>query len=194
MMIVLLGPDGSGKSSLIEELCDVLKDDFQSIETHHLRLSERTQKTSKRADSPHEKPPYSCWLSIVKLLYFLWIYQSGYWQNRAKIKSQNRLIIMDRYYHDLLADPLRYRYGGPLWFARVIGRWIPAPHCFIILHAPAEVLQQRKQEVSAQESHRQQQAYLDLGLELNNALILDTTQSLEHSVRLTLDYLRERLP
>jgi thymidylate kinase len=89
------------------------------------------------------------------------------------------LLICDRYYHDLLVDPRRYRYGGPLWAAKMVGRLIPKPTLWVLLDAPAEVLQARKQEVPLEETMRQRQAYLDFVRDQTNHVTIDASQSLD---------------
>ena len=104
---------------------------------------------------PHGKPPRSTVVSVGKICYWLieewWAY---FFQS-----DRGQLLVCDRYYHDLLVDPRRYRYGGPMGLARLIGRLMPQPGLWILLDAPSEVLQARKQEVTRSETERQCQAY-----------------------------------
>jgi serine O-acetyltransferase len=64
-----------------------------------------------------------------------------------------------------------------------LARWAaalgPGPDFWILLDAPAEVLQARKQEVPVEESGRQRQAYLELADHLRNAAVIDASQPLE---------------
>ena len=85
------------------------------------------------------------------------------------------LVIFDRYYHDLLVDTRRYRYGGSRWLAKFIAWFIPKPDLWILLDAPAEVMQSRKQEVSFAETERQTKAYLELAATLPNAHVVDAS-------------------
>ena len=66
----------------------------------------------------------------------------------------------------MLVDPRRYRYGGAMWLARWVGKIIPKPDLWILLDAPAEVLQKRKQEVPPEETARQRRAYLCISHDL----------------------------
>jgi thymidylate kinase len=92
------------------------------------------------------------------------------------------LLICDRYYHDLLVDPKRYRYGGPAWAAELVGKLMPQPKLWILLDAPAEVLQARKQEVTLEESARQRQEYLDFVRKQRNHLVVDASKSLDRVI------------
>jgi thymidylate kinase len=106
-------------------------------------------------------------------------------------------LIFDRYFYDLLVDPKRFRYRGPSWLIRCIGRAIPKPDLVILLNTSPGVLQARKQELSYEESERQQEAFLRLVRNLPNGRIIDADQTVEkvlsHANQILLDYLEDRL-
>ena len=89
------------------------------------------------------------------------------------------MLICDRYYHDLLVDPVRYRYGGPAWIARFVGSLMPKPDLWILLDAPPEVLQARKREVTLEETTRQRSAYLAFVRERASHAVVDASQALD---------------
>ncbi len=66
-----------------------------------------------------------------------------------------------------------------MWLARLVGKLVPQPDLWILLDAPAEVLQARKQEVPFEETVRQRQAYLDLVNGFNNSVIIDASQTID---------------
>jgi thymidylate kinase len=127
---------------------------------------------------PHGKPPRSALTSVAKI--FVWLMEEWY-ANLFQNKKET-LLICDRYYHDLLVDPKRYRYGGPMWTARLIGRLMPQPALWVLLDAPAEVLQARKQEVPPAETERQRQAYLAFVRVQRDHVIVDASQSLDRVI------------
>jgi len=88
----------------------------------------------------------------------------------------------DRHLIDALVDPKRYRYGGPMWLLRVIWRFVPQPDLIVLLDAPPEVLQARKQEVPFEESARQREAYRSLVRSMENGHVVDSTRPLEQVV------------
>ncbi|KKK82883.1 hypothetical protein LCGC14_2798930, partial [marine sediment metagenome] len=169
MMVVFLGTDGSGKSSVIHRLSRELSDEFQGSHYVHLRpgLGRSTRNEGQPVTDPHANTPRSYLGSVVKAFYLLFDYTVGYF---IKIRPLRRssLVLFDRYYHDMLVDPRRYRYGGPSWLARWVGTVIPKPDIFILLDAPAEVLYARKKEVAFEEVVRQRDAYLNLVRSLSN--------------------------
>lgn len=185
LMLTLLGPDGSGKSTVGKKLLKDLAPAFWHTQYIHLRpevgVSSNGRDNSPVVD-PHGKPPRHWTTSLLKCLYYVFDYNAGY---LCKIKPrliQTSMVVFDRYYHDLLVDPARYRYGGPLPAAKACGNFLPYPDLFLILDAPAETLHQRKQEVPLEETIRQRQAYRRLAKRLPNSYLVDASQPLKKVV------------
>ncbi len=64
-----------------------------------------------------------------------------------------------------------------------LARLVPRPDLYILLDVPAELLQQRKPEVSCEESRRQRIAYLQMFHRLPNAFIVDAAGPLDEVAR-----------
>jgi len=126
---------------------------------------------------PHGKPPRGAFLSLVKV--FIWIFEEWY---ATLVHERGALLVCDRYYHDLLVDPKRYRYGAPLWTAKFVGELMPRPKLWILLNAPPEILQTRKQEVTPEETARQCAAYLEFICGQRKHAIIDASQPLERVI------------
>lgn len=105
--------------------------------------------------------------------------------------------MFDRYYDDLLVDPRRYRYGGPLWLARLTRRLVPRPQLVVLLDASPELLWVRKHEVALEETARQRDAYLRLVRGLRNGCVVDASEPLDRVVAnvesILLDHMQERI-
>lgn len=189
VFVVFLGPDGCGKSTVIERVQGSLAPAFRGTFTFHLRprLGQRPGRASQEVLAPHRLPPRGLFSSSLKLAYFLFDFGVGYWAIVWPKLVRSTLVISDRYYHDLLVDPLRFRFGLPTRAARMVAGLVPSPDVWIILDAPAEVLQARKQEVSYDEAVRQRQGYLELAASLKNAVVVDATKSIDQVVADVLD-------
>jgi len=174
----MLGPDGAGKSSVIRGLMDKWKFQQRTVKMRHLNPRYVAQFRGQQeviVVDPHGKQPRGAFLSIVKIV--VWLFEE--WYFTLFHENQRMLIICDRYYHDLLVDPLRYRFGAPRWTASLIGKMMPHPRLWILLDAPAEVLQARKQEVRPEETARQCQAYREFIRTRRHYSIVDASQPLD---------------
>jgi hypothetical protein len=76
------------------------------------------------------------------------------------IEHASGLIMFDRYFQDLLVDPIRYRYGGPMWLPRLLNAFVPPPDLLLlVLDAAEEVILSRKRELPPVELRRQRASY-----------------------------------
>jgi len=81
----------------------------------------------------------------------------------------------------LAVDPRRYRYGGPLWMARLLGRMVPRPDLMFVLVADPEIIQARKAEVPLAETSRQVEEYRKLS-QRKGVILIDAGRPLEEVV------------
>jgi thymidylate kinase len=196
MVISFLGPDGAGKSTLIDHLERWLREAFRRVARYHLRPRWGRPGPKSPVTDPHGQPPRGLLSSLAKLV--LWVADGtmGYMVAIWPRKVRSTLVLFDRSFHDILVDPRRYRYGGPMWLSRVAGAWVIKPDLFIILDASIADLHSRKQEVALAESDRQRLAYLDLGRTLPNAHLVDAMKPPKHvasqAARIILNHLAER--
>jgi len=161
MVISFLGPDGSGKSTIIEQLISE-KLPFLKTEYFHLKPIKKTKSSNINVTDPHNYPEYSKFKSYCKLIFFLFQYNICWLINIYPLKYKSVLIIFDRYFDDLLVDNKRYRYGGSITVAKFIRLFIPKPSLYFILTTDADIIYKRKQEVSISELERQIIAYNSL--------------------------------
>ena len=184
--VVFLGPDGSGKSSVIDAVSLSLAPAFRKQARYHLRpfvFRARTESNGQPVTNPHASPKYGVIISVMKLFY-LWIdYTVGYLISVHWKKIFSTLVIFDRYFHDILIDPLRFRYGGPYWLAALLVRMIPKPDAIVFLNVPADIIQQRKSEISRDECEQQTKDYIALAKKTKKSLIVDAAQPLNDVVK-----------
>ena len=196
--VAILGPDGSGKTSVIERYVPAMEPAFRRTAYFHLRprLFRGSGAAQNPNTDPHRSPPRGFLVSTAKLIYLWADYFIGYFLRVRPMLVRSTLVVFDRYYHDLLIDTRRFRYGGPKWLARLIGRFIPMPDLMLVLDAPAGVLQARKPEVSMEESRRQAEAYrsaAQAAASRTRSVVIDADQSLDEVVHRCVNATLERL-
>jgi serine acetyltransferase len=184
MVVAFLGCDGCGKTSVIARVVADFAPAFRRTGYFHLRprLFAGGKTATLPVIDPHALRSRGPFASLAKLAYFAFGYIAGYALRVRPLAVRSTLVAFDRYFHDLLVDARRYRYGGSMTAARLVAKCIPGPDLWVLLDAPGPVLQARKSEVPAAESERQRQAYLELGAHLRNAAIVDATRELSQVV------------
>lgn len=177
LVVAVLGPDGVGKSTVIEGIMAQVASGFRRHHYIHLRpgLGRKAARHMAPNTNPHGQEPYGPILSAAKLAYLAWDYVAGYLVKIWPAKVRSTLIVFDRYYHDLTVDPRRYRYGGPLWLARLFANIVPKPDIMLVLDAPAEIILGRKAEVSPEECHRQVTEYRNLAACHSFVVLIDAS-------------------
>jgi thymidylate kinase len=176
MFIAVLGPDGSGKTTIIAKLVDSIYRNGGSAAVFHWRPQfRRNGGPPIVVAEPHGKPMRSLVVSLLKLPYLWWKFTAGYYTQVKPLLRSGNTVVFDRYFHDLLVDPARYRYNAPGFLAKCLAACIPKPDLWVVLDAPLEILRSRKQEVTKEETVRQRKAYVDLAGTLRNAVVVDSS-------------------
>ena len=198
--VAILGPDGSGKSSVIDGLTARLSD--RRLGTKMIHWSPRILRKGKEAPGgivpdPHSGSPRGRFMSVLKLgLISAEWYWASIWNLRHP-RAKSKLLVSDRYYNDLLVDPRRYRFGAPLSWARAVFRFLPKPDHVIVLAGDADRILARKREVAPAELRRQLAAYRALAGSLGDcATVVDCglplDEVIEETCEIALKVFRER--
>lgn len=179
LFVIVLGPDGVGKSTLIEHLIQTVGPAFRRSRVFHWRpMLLHGRKGASDSTRPHGYPAHGGLRSVARLFVHLLDYWMGYWLVIRPLLARSGLVVFDRYFDDVLIDPKRYRYGGPFWLARTLRPLIPKPDLALVLDAPSEAVLSRKQEVAAEEVQRQRQLYSEYQNQTSNSRVIDAEASI----------------
>lgn len=180
--IAFVGCDGSGKSAVIRRVAELLRGGGIQVKCGHWRpvvlFMGSTDRESVSVENPHGRDPRGFATSVLKLGWLWFNWWAGWWTGLRKARGEG-FVLFDRFHGDVLADPRRYRYGGPLWLARIATRVMPQPDMVLYLDAPPEVLLSRKQEVSRDALEQSRHRYSELGKMYQRFLTIDASQSLD---------------
>jgi len=178
LALVLLGPDGVGKTTLIEQLRYCLRPIFPLQKLWHWRPGVLLRAGAGRPlGKPHSRPLRG---KIASVLYLSAVFVDcwiGYLLVIRPLLAKKHLLVFDRYFPDILVDPRRYRYSGPMLYAELLASLAPGRnfHLFV-LDADEKVIRSRKQELDIDEIRRQRTGYTQLGKDAN-AIVLRTDLS-----------------
>jgi thymidylate kinase len=157
----------------------------EGIELIHRRpgIVYKTQKNPGGLISHYSKPNHNIILSAFKLIAMVLDWNFGYWRTIRPGWAAGYLQIADRHsLLDILADPDRYRYGGPPGLVKLILKFTPQPPILILLDAPEKVLQGRKQELDPAQIARLRAGYLKIIRERPEGILIDSTQPVDNIV------------
>lgn len=171
-IVVFLGPDGAGKSTVLDLVLahlDVRGDEFtyRYFAPGFLKRY-RPKGGGSVTTNPHEGRQYGPALIFAKLSLMLFEFHMGL----PRLRDKYRLVLFDRYIHDILVDPRRYRMEILRGWMRWMLRAAPKPDLLVIISAPPHIIQARKQEVPPEETVRQVAAYEALADSFPNTIII----------------------
>ena len=182
IIVSFMGVDGSGKSTLIELLKKRLKNKFKKIKYVHLRPYLILLDKSTVQTNPHKsKKTWPILFNFFRILYWLIIYRFFFY---LFVNNSKQLIIFDRYAHDLMIDPIRYKFNLPHRIAKFILNLFPNPTLWVVLNAPIELLEKRKKELPTKELKKQIRNYLNFAKQRKNSIVVNTNNSVQSSLSL----------
>ncbi|HEY3214431.1 MAG TPA: hypothetical protein VGL16_14645 [Actinomycetota bacterium] len=184
MWIIIAGADGSGKSSVASRLTDQLSPCFRRRLKLHWspgvlpRPGSLVGQAARDPSRPHGAAPHGRVLSTLASLYYWLDHALGYIVRIRPTLVRSGIVVMERGYHDVLVDPLRYRLNGSSSLAQRLGRLLPQPDVTILLLGDPSVLHARKPELAPEEIERQQARWARLEGDLGTVAVVDAGRPL----------------
>ncbi len=167
-IVSFMGVDGSGKTTLSKHLNKLFNNSvYLHLKPYIIFPDRRTVITN-----PHKKKKSSSIISLFRLISWLISYTIFF-----LLKKNKKIYIFDRYAHDILIDPLRYRHNLPNKLTKFILNIFPEPDLWIFLKPPLKTVRLRKQELPQNETKKQIKKYSIFFTKKKNVLKLDTSKN-----------------
>ncbi|MDB4713562.1 hypothetical protein OAF14_00405 [Akkermansiaceae bacterium] len=195
-MLAFVGPDGSGKSSVIEGVSEKLNHMGLQQKFLHWRPYgvQGREDLGQPVSNPHADPPRGWLSSTVKLGVLFWDWWLASLTVLKHARAKTSLVISDRYYNDMLVDPVRYRYGAGLGLARRVFKIFPEPELVFVLVGDPEIILPRKREIPMDVLSQQLVLYRNLERRLGErARLINVNDSLEDVIEDVFGHLKTYL-
>jgi thymidylate kinase len=200
LFIAFIGPDGCGKTTVIENLNTFFDKGFTKGKVKKFywrpfllpRLKALTPHSGKVQKIDDDVVP-SARLELrnanmlqriahsMKLLYY-WV---DYLTGRIKYQgawSRGGVVCFDRYWDDLLVFPERFGLNVPRLLIKVLGLLVPKPDLVFYLHAEGYILMERKPELPSDEIARHVRDYKNLAATNDRVVLIDGNRSVHEVV------------
>jgi thymidylate kinase len=194
--VVLLGLDGSGKTTLARNLT-VLATNEKNVSG--VRYFHWLPPLGERFEFPLPEPGNQprqteqaggiaqSLVSVARLARNVLRAQLAWWIRLKPLCKKGQLVLVDRYYYNYHLDPVSVKYHGPRWLLALAGALFPKPDIVITLSAPPEVLLARKQELSGKQIREQAASLANLNFGHAHVIKADATEQPDVVARKVMD-------
>lgn len=157
------GPDGSGKTTILDAVEKELSKIFSEVKINHFRptviprIAEVFNKAGLKKEvdedysNPHRGGETSKLSSFVRLFYYIFDYIYGYYKIVKPILSRNGVVIFDRYYTDIVADSKRSRINIPYKTIMALKSFVPNMKYNFLVYVDPDNILARKQELTREQ-------------------------------------------
>lgn len=197
IFIVLIGPDGSGKTTISNSILESegIKKLFQIKSYFHGRFSKipelkkmipfvKTKTNKKTINDTGTNTFSSKEASFLKALIYPIYYSLDFFLGHfiiRRVRAYYCIAISDRYFYDYW---IQKRYNKcPRWLLALIGKCIPKPDITIYLKNFPEVISSRKKDLPIEEIKRQAKVCEDVIKKFPNGIIIETSNTVETVVK-----------
>lgn len=156
-VIIIAGPDGSGKTTLALELKRRVDRTNLCVRHEHFipQLARTLEQNRPVVDRPHYLKPRSFLASVLSILYRYCSFVLASIILRLK-GPRDSLIIRERGWIDQAVDPRRYRLSSSsIFLVKLLSHLAPQPWLIVLCGGDAQTISLRKFEISRDETDRQ---------------------------------------
>jgi thymidylate kinase len=204
MMFTFSGVDGAGKSTVIDQLKQMLEDRYrkQVIVLRHrpsilpilssYKYGREQAEQHAAATLPRQGHNTNRISSMLRFAYYFTDYFFGQCYIWMRYIIRGKIVIYDRYYFDFMSDTKRSNIELPPAIAKFFYALILKPKLNFFLYASPEVIRQRKTELAPEVIDELTQSYLKQFQQLETAshhsryVAIENTD-LDNTLRLILD-------
>jgi len=177
VIVVIIGPDGSGKSTYIKTIANELKKKNMNFVIHYpfnyfllrkvldiFRLGNGATMGNKFCESSNKKMIFKFW-PIIAIL-------DNWIDYVFRLKKRNAIVLCDRYYYDLATSFLEFGYTFD-WLYKIYLSLIPKPDVCFVCDADEKILQEREigDYHKLEFFKRQRKRYLEIAEKLSFPII-----------------------
>lgn len=178
-LVAFFGPDGSGKSLLVNELVKLLKSrNIPCIKFHwrpRILLTINKNFKNLKFNKPNNLKQRNIFFSFFLYIFFFLDFKI----NEFIIikKNQKKIILYERYYYDVLIHPRRYKLSQIDWLGKFFSGLLLKPDYSVLLYGDAKSIYSRKKELGIDEINKQMKLYNKIIPKLSNMIKLNTTKN-----------------
>ena len=190
LFLVVVGPDGAGKTSLARTLLRRLEVDgayFHFIPSPRADLADQPPYREELVEK--HRAPGNKTVGILRIgrnLARAWL---GYLFAIQPAVRSGKIVVGDRWLYGYVAQPRALRFHGPSWIARLVLKIMPRPDLVVLLDAPSEAIHERKPELTPDEIRDEIERWRRIDQPM---LRLDATRSPDHLARVVMAHVRPR--
>ena len=189
LVVGVLGRDGAGKSTFIDEFGKSMQPYFFKTKRFHTFAGfvyKRGMFPKKintwNGTAPHQEKMRDPFTSFLKINLFFIESVLGFWFRVFPLKAKANLVLFDRSFIDVLADPVRYRINISKTYIKFLYFLTPKPDVWIIIDLPSDILIGRKQDLTYEMAEKLRYEYLHLQNILSNCIVINNENEVHDTI------------